>query len=477
MEHSLIIDRESDLGRIFTVVNFVNMKATTFEQAVASYKKLSHYYDKVCRFIDSKTGETIKGPKYDTTTQDFQDEKNLKKLLEPGVKVKPVIEPTQNEPRDRIGEINSYPTGEYRSTDMEISDDKKTLWVLVHNGESAPNYHGVNVGLDVHTGRFQKFVIDPNDALARQQSVKDKQKLIYTATNAFKQAVEAQTATKPMSEITKFRKIVKECISEYNREKDPRAKLKESLRGVVQTVLKEIATSVPTKFDKDETETIQKQYNKKGNERLDKTNEKQQKELETIVHGIDPTWECYWDDHNQLVVCAQNLLYVRVCQRFENSYDVDAMVKLVDRIRAIALTWEQVKAFVKANFGDLKDETKADSLKKKALDHYEDRDVIKKAAGPNHDIIKNRGEKKNGEDAKINSNKNAIKNYNEPLTKRDEDMPDQPMKQVTEPGKDPEGKNKNIKKTEKVAAPKHKNDKKLRVDDKKTSKFREKKSD
>ena len=50
-------------------------------------------------------------------------------------------------------------------------------------------------------------------------------------------------------------------------------------------------------------------------------------------------------------------------------------------------------------------------------------------------------------------------------------MPDQPMKQVTDPGKDPEGKNKNIKKTDKVKPPKHKLDKKLRIPDKKTSKF------
>lgn len=484
MEHSLIIDRESDGGRIFTVVNFANLKASTFEQAVESYKKRSHFYDKVCMFIDSKTGDTVKGPKYDTTTQDFQDGYDISRLLEPGVKVQPIVEPTQHEPRDRVGEIASNFHSEYTTPDMEVDADGKTVWVLVHNGSEVPNYYGVNVGLDIHTGQFKEFAIDDEDTLAKEQSVKDKQKIIDAATKAFKQAVddgeiESQSVKKfkPMSEITKFRQIVKECIDEFNKEKDPRAKLKESLRGIVQNVLKEIATSVPTKFDKDETETIQKQYNKKGNERLDKTNEKQQKELETIVQGIDPTWECYWDDHNQLVVCAQNLLYVRVCQRFEDSYDVDAMVKLVDRVRAIALTWEQVKSFVKANFSDLKNETKADSLKKKALDHYEDRDVIKKAAGPNHDIIKNRGEKKNGEDAKIKSTKNATKDYNEPLTKRDEDMPDQPMKQVTEPGKDPEGKNKNIKKTEKVAAPKHKNDKKLRVGDKKTSKFKEKKSE
>jgi hypothetical protein len=119
----------------------------------------------------------------------------------------------------------------------------------------------------------------------------------------------------------------------------------------------------------------------------------------------------------------------------------------------------------------LKNTTKADQLKQKALDHLDDKDVIKKAAGPMGGAIKNRGEKKNGEDASVKDTKKPDKNYNEPQTKRDEDMPDQPMKQVTEPGKDPDSKNKNIEKTSKVKPPKHKNDKALKPADKKTPKF------
>jgi Ni,Fe-hydrogenase I large subunit len=147
------------------------------------------------------------------------------------------------------------------------------------------------------------------------------------------------------------------------------------------------------------------------------------------------------------------------------------MVKLVDRVRAIALDWDQVKAFIKANFTDLKKTTIPDQLRQRALDHYEDRDVIKKAAGPMGGAIENRGEKKNGEDASVKDIKKSDKNYNEKQTKRDEDLPDQPMKKVTEPGKDPDSKNKNIEKTSKVKAPKHKNEKGLKVPDKKTPKF------
>jgi len=274
-----------------------------------------------------------------------------------------------------------------------------------------------------------------------------------------------------MNDITKFRNIVRECISEIKRENDPRKRLKESLRNIVKKTINEISNVTKPEPSKDEKETVSKGYRKDGNERLDKTNEKQLSELESLIHGIDPKWEVYTDDHNQLIVRAQNLLYVRICPKFENNYDVDAMVKLVDRVRAIALTWEQVKAFVKANFGDLKKGTNADNLHKKSIDNEYEKGVNQKAAGPENDVIKNRGEKKNGEDAKIKSTKQKDMDYNEPQVSKEEDMPDQPMKNVTKPGEDPTGKNKNISKTEKPKAPKFKNDKKLKVSDKKTPKF------
>lgn len=277
---------------------------------------------------------------------------------------------------------------------------------------------------------------------------------------------------KTMDDIKKFKNIIRECLLEIKRENDPRARLKESLRGIVKKTLNEMTANVPKpEPDKEEKEIINKQYNKKGNERLDKTNEKKLQELESIVHGIDPKWEAYIDDHSQFIVRAQDLLYVRIAPKFENNFDIDAMVKLVDRVRAISLTWEQVKKFVKANFSDIKNSTIPDRLHQKSIDNEYEKGVNQKAAGPETDIIKNRGEKRNGEDAKIKDTKKDDMDYNEPMTKRDEDMPDQPMKDVTKPGEDPEGKNHDIKKTDKVKPPKHKNDKKLRVSDKKTPKF------
>lgn len=371
--NNIIIDRETVGG--YRVVNSIFLTAG-FQGGMNKFKtQLPHIYNDVVQFTDPNTGESVKGPKYDTTTQKVKG-RDIQDVLPSGV--------------------------EYREP------------------------------LDTQ----------PNDG-HQENSI--------------------------MNEINKFRSIVNECITEIKREKDPKFRLKESLRNVVKDVLREIANVATPEPTKEEKEKSQKMYSKDGNERLDKTNEKLLAELETIIHGIDPKWEAYWDDHGQLIVRAQNLLYVRICPKFENNYDVDAMVKLVDRVRAIAQTWEQVKSFIKANFGALKNTTKADDLKKKSLDHKKDREVIKKDAGPESQKVKVRYQ--DPAEPSVKDTKKDDKNYNEPLTKRDEDMPDQPMKQVTEPGKDPESKNKDIKKTEKVKAPKHKNDKKLKASDKKTPKF------
>lgn len=382
---TLIIDGETRNG--YRIVGAIKA-GNDFHRAVNLLKKknLSYIYNDVVQFVDPKTGETIKGPKYDTTEQEVKGNP-VAYFLASGVKQQEPLEPTQYEPRDRYQENTN------------------------------------------------------------------------------------------MSELNKFRSIIDECLREAKIEKNPRLKLKESLRNVVKEVLNEMAVSNETsdKYDKDEKKTISKGYSEKDNERLKKSNQDMLEELQKIVEGIDKTWKVYWDDHNELVVIAHNLLSVRITPRFENSFDIDAMVHLVDRVRAIAQTWEQVKSFVKTNFSNLKTTSKAEDAKKKALDHYEDRDVIKKAAGPMGDAIKNRGEKKNGEDAKLGTTKKDDKDYKEDQVPKEEDQPDQPMKQVTDHGKDPKSLNKNIEKTTKVKPPKNeKSPTTLRPGDKQTPKFRKK---
>lgn len=379
-DYSLVlVDAEARQGkRILTII----YRPSDFRSAAAD---LGKRIPQAVQFVNPQTGETIKGPKYDTTEQKSGDTVNglLKKLGYVTTQKKPLEDDMPHEPRDRFQENNM-----------------------------------------------------------KRES---------------------------------FKNLIQECIAEVKSERDPRTKLKESLRKAVKDVLNEISNSTKPEADKKDKEKVSKGFAKDGNERVDKANDKQQEELESLVHGISKDWEVYWDDHNELNVNARNLLHVRITPKFENNYDIDAMIKLEDRIRAIALTWEQVKDFVKANFSSLTNTTKADDAKKKSMDHYKDREVIKKDAGPEGQKVEPRYV--SPEKPHIKDTKKDNKDYNEPAVKKDEDMPDQPMKQVTEPGKDPDSKNKNIDKTSKVKPQKHeKSSSELRTSLDKTKKFREKKS-
>jgi hypothetical protein len=384
---SVIVDYEDSMKKRREVMSLDTTKP--FEQAIERIR-FSSLGPKVVQFIDSETGEVVKGPLYDQTKYGV-NVYDIMKYLKPGVQKQLPIEPTQHEPRDRFQE----------------------------------NKH----------------------------------------MNTEKQ---------------KFQSLVKECIAEIKMESDPKLQLKESLRKVVKNILKEIASGTLGKsaIPKEDNEKIQKGYAKVGNERLDKTNIKLMKELETIVHGINADWDVYWDDRFDLNVDAKNLLRVRITPKFENNFDIDAMVKLTDRIRVIAVTWDQVKDFVKENFNNLENKTVPDKLKDRSMAQGGDRDVIKKAAGPVQSDIKNRGEKNNGEDAKIKDTKRDDKNYNEKQVSKDEDQPDQPMKSVVDAGKDPESKNKNIDKTPQVKPQKQKKEDgsdKLKTSLPATKKFRARK--
>ena len=289
----------------------------------------------------------------------------------------------------------------------------------------------------------------------------------------------------------KFQRLVKQALMELREPKlSPRDRLKESLRPMVEQVLGEIANIKIKEIDdeKDEKEKVQKGYDfarqalyqkNGGTQRLDIDNEEKEEEMTKIVHEKFKEFQVYWDDHNDLVINGQNMIKIRIVPKFENNFDIDAMFKLVDRVRAIALTWDQVKDFVKVNLETLKgaegNKTIADRERERALANRADQ-TKGKSAGPEWDVIKNRGEKDNGEDAKLKNTKKKDMDYKEDAVTKEEDLPDQPMKTVTKPGEDPDGKNHNIEKTTKVKPPKHENDKALRPADKKTSKFRKRQS-
>lgn len=372
--NAVIIDAEipSKKKRLAALIHGYGTK--DFNAAVELHKKEPWYKD-VVQIVNPITGETVKGPKYDTTMLEPTEGADVSRFLSPGIKQQPPIEDTQSEPRDRVQE---------------------------------------------------------NKHMKKQN----------------------------------FQALIKECISEVKTESNPKAALKESLRRMVKSVLSEISSGTKPEADKEDKEIVSKGYAKDGHERIDKTNVKLQKELETLVHGINADWEVYWDDHMELNVDAKNLLRVRITPKYENNYDIDAMVKLVDRIRVISVTWEQVKAFVKANFSDLKDETHVDVAREKSLGNQkEKKENDGKDAGPRHDITNLK---------KVGDTKKDNKDYNQKQVEKDEDQPDQPMADSSKS----KALNKNIEKTQHVKPPKVKSDEgsnKLKTDLPATKKFRARK--
>jgi len=259
-----------------------------------------------------------------------------------------------------------------------------------------------------------------------------------------------------------LKELIKESLREARTERADKISktekvLKESLKKMVKNVLSEIM-SVPHEPTKEEKEVVDKQYNKKGNEKLEKTRIELGKELAKIVHDINKDFRVYWDDHNDLNIDAKALFRIRISQKAENNFDVEAMINLDDRIKAVALTWEQVKAMVKENFKDVED-IKVNQAKKKAMDHLEDK--TDKGDLPQHDKPKKK---------EVGDTKNDEKDYNEKDVKKDEDLQDQPAKEVDVD---------KLKyqrdftdKENKVKPPKHKTDKKLVAKDKKTPKLK-----
>jgi len=255
--------------------------------------------------------------------------------------------------------------------------------------------------------------------------------------------------------------LIRESLAEVQQERSEAKKqvVKESLRTIVKKVLSEITNVIKPEPTKEEKETIDKGYKKTGNKRADATRLEMAEQLGKIVHEINKDFLVYWDDHNDLNVDAKSLFRVRISQTAEDMFNVEAMVNLDDRVRAIALTWEQVKSFVKANFKDVED-IKVNTAKEKAMGHLKDQSD--KGDLPQHDKPKRK---------EVGDTKNDEKDYNEKAVKKDEDQPDQPMNDV-----DIE-KLKHQRdftdKENKVKPPKHKTDKKLVAKSKKTPKLKE----
>jgi len=272
-----------------------------------------------------------------------------------------------------------------------------------------------------------------------------------------------------------FKQLVSTCLQEVKQERAQKMQLREALKKYVRGVLKEVISGPdgPVEQDKDETEKINKGFAKDGNQPAEETTDQQVQELTKIVHGINQDFNVHRENEGvtgaydngkraYIIVDAGELFSIRIKERWENNFDIEAFIRGADRVFALGLSWAQVKAFVKANFAE-----KSKSYVQKGMDkNVKNReDQTAKADGGLPDTaIKNRGEKNNGEDAKLKTTKKDDMDFKKDEVPNKEDQPDQPMKQVVKkPTDSPATKNtaKDQKKTDKVEPEKHKNDDEL----------------
>jgi hypothetical protein len=156
-----------------------------------------------------------------------------------------------------------------------------------------------------------------------------------------------------------------------------------------------------------------------------KTKEELLEEITAIVKGINKSYKCIWDDHDDIFIHAEDLFKIRILPRWENNYNIEAYNRNEDRIYVTGQTWEQVKEFVKVNLKPT--ETNTELNYARSLNNYKDRDIQKPDEGLPQ---KNKPKTLPLTNEKVNTEKNKDKNYSEEAVKEKKDLPNAPMKEV-----------------------------------------------
>jgi len=164
-----------------------------------------------------------------------------------------------------------------------------------------------------------------------------------------------------------------------------------------------------------------------ANSKDNKTKEQLLADLVKTVTGIDESISVVWDDHDDLMVSARDLKYIRISPRWTDSYVIEMMTRNDDRVWATGLNWEQTKEFVKVN---LKDLAKQPNAVEKAYDKsYRNRED--QIPSPDKGLPqKDKPKTKPLTNEPPKETKNKDKDYTEKQTKKDADLPNKPMKEV-----------------------------------------------
>lgn len=144
------------------------------------------------------------------------------------------------------------------------------------------------------------------------------------------------------------------------------------------------------------------------------------------TEAIDKTISVIWDDHDDLMITGRDMKFIRISPRWEDYYVIEMMTRNEDRIWVTGLTWDQVKEFVKVNLK--KTTTYVEKAYDKSYRNRKDQVPAPDKGMPQDDKPKHLPLTNEPVDTK----KNKDKNYTEDQTKREEDLPEKPMKEVKE---------------------------------------------
>src|ERR1035437_10199751 len=145
-----------------------------------------------------------------------------------------------------------------------------------------------------------------------------------------------------------------------------------------------------------------------------------------VAKAADSTATVVWDDHDDISVSARDLFRVRITPRWENNYNVEAMIRNEDRIYVTNQTLDQVIEFLKINLKNT--DTAVDKAMGKVVKNREDQSPSPDKGMPQKDkpkILPLTNEP-------VRTSKSKDKNYVEQQTKDEADLPEKPMR---EPGK------------------------------------------
>jgi hypothetical protein len=164
-------------------------------------------------------------------------------------------------------------------------------------------------------------------------------------------------------------------------------------------------------------------------ERDSRTKDEILDDITKATKAIDPSIVVVWDDHDDISVSARDMFRVRISPRWENSYNIEAMIRNEDRIYVTNQTLEQVIEFLKINLKNATTATEKAWNKSKENEDMKNDETTAPDKGLNQ---KDKPAIKPLTNEPIRTAKSKDKNYTEPQTKEEADLPEKPMR---EPGK------------------------------------------